>query len=133
MKLPVLYLMDSIIKNVGGVYIQLFSKNLFNTFCNAFDKVDFTTKNDLVRLWQTWKDSNLFTPQLLKKIEIRMNTLLEQRTGGKLSIYVNPSFVRGSVDSATRSSTYPGLMTTVCLILQTISSLNIANPIYILS
>jgi intein-encoded DNA endonuclease-like protein len=100
--------MDSIIKNIGGIYIQLFSKNLFNTFCNAFDKVDYETKGALVHLWQTWKDSNLFTPQLLQKIEIRMNTILEQKAGGRLFFHSNPSFVRSSLDITTNKPPFSG-------------------------
>ena len=38
-KLPVLYLLDSIMKNLGGEYLQLFSKNLVATFCHTFEKV----------------------------------------------------------------------------------------------
>ena len=38
-KLPALYLMDSIMKNLGGEYLQLFSKNIVATFCLTFEKV----------------------------------------------------------------------------------------------
>lgn len=39
-KLPVLYLIDSIIKNVAnGPYLKLFMHNITNTFCAVFEKV----------------------------------------------------------------------------------------------
>ena len=38
-KLPVLYLLDSIMKNLGGEYLQLFSKNIVATFCHTFERV----------------------------------------------------------------------------------------------
>lgn len=38
-KLPVLYLIDSIVKNVNGPYLKLFTQNIANTFCNVFEKV----------------------------------------------------------------------------------------------
>lgn len=38
-KLPVMYLMDSIVKNVGREYLSAFAKNLVATFVNVFEKV----------------------------------------------------------------------------------------------
>lgn len=41
-KLPAMYLMDSIVKNVKkGPYQQLFAKNLTNNFCGVFSKVSY--------------------------------------------------------------------------------------------
>ncbi|KMQ93559.1 pre-mrna cleavage complex 2 protein pcf11 [Lasius niger] len=37
-KLPVLYLIDSIVKNVNGDYLNLFTQNIVNTFCGVFEK-----------------------------------------------------------------------------------------------
>lgn len=38
-KLPVMYLMDSIVKNVGREYLTAFTKNLVATFICVFEKV----------------------------------------------------------------------------------------------
>lgn len=38
-KLPVAYLMDSIVKNVGKEYVPAFAKNLVLTFLRVFEKV----------------------------------------------------------------------------------------------
>lgn len=38
-KLPILYLIDSIVKNVKSTYVQLFSQCIVNIFCGAFEKV----------------------------------------------------------------------------------------------
>jgi hypothetical protein len=35
----VLYLIDSIVKNVGDVYTSLFTQNIVSTFCGVFEKV----------------------------------------------------------------------------------------------
>jgi len=79
MKLPVLYLKDSILKNVGGAYIKAFSKNLFKSFCTAFNLVDDQNKQALVHLFNTWKGSELFSQQLLQKIEVRMNSIWNKK------------------------------------------------------
>lgn len=39
LKLPVLYLIDSIVKNVGGVYIKYFSQSIVKIFIGVFEKV----------------------------------------------------------------------------------------------
>lgn len=41
-KLPVLYLVDSIVKNVGGEYLAVFAKNLITSFICVFEKVQFS-------------------------------------------------------------------------------------------
>lgn len=41
-KLPVLYLIDSIIKNIGQPYIPLFVKNIENIFASTFIQVIIT-------------------------------------------------------------------------------------------
>lgn len=46
MKLPILYLIDSIVKNVGGVYIKYFSQSIVKIFIGAFEKV-IAVVNDL--------------------------------------------------------------------------------------
>ena len=35
--LPSLYLMDSILKNIGGEYVDLFSRNIVQLFCKSFE------------------------------------------------------------------------------------------------
>lgn len=39
MKLPILYLIDSIVKNVGKQYKTLFNQSIVNIFCSVFEKV----------------------------------------------------------------------------------------------
>lgn len=38
-KLPSLYLLDSILKNVGNEYIQVISRVISETFCHVFESV----------------------------------------------------------------------------------------------
>ncbi|KAG2201273.1 hypothetical protein INT47_006776, partial [Mucor saturninus] len=55
-KLPVLYLIDSICKNVGGSYITNFARNMVNVFLDAYTLTDSTVKKSFERLLQTWKN-----------------------------------------------------------------------------
>lgn len=43
LKLPILYLIDSIVKNVGDVYVNLFSQSIVKIFIGAFEKVSFVS------------------------------------------------------------------------------------------
>ena len=44
-KLPIMYLLDSIVKNVGENYKPLFSKNIVSTFKHIFEKVRYSNCN----------------------------------------------------------------------------------------
>ncbi|EFA78650.1 ENTH domain-containing protein [Heterostelium album PN500] len=68
-RLAVLYLMDSIIKNVGKIYKQLFARDIVNTYCASFEAVDDTIKTSLFNLYNTW--TGYFDPVLLEKIQQR--------------------------------------------------------------
>lgn len=53
-KLPVLYLLDSISKNIGGRYIDLFAQSIVSLFCDAYEVSDSQTRGSLQRLLDTW-------------------------------------------------------------------------------
>ncbi|CAG0916936.1 unnamed protein product [Notodromas monacha] len=55
-KLPTLYLMDSIIKNVGKTYAPLFTPNLVKNFKHTFDAVNEETRELMFKLRQTWSE-----------------------------------------------------------------------------
>lgn len=56
MKLPVLYLMDSIVKNHPEQYKKLFARNLVDTFVHVFAKSNERTRSLLFKLRMTWND-----------------------------------------------------------------------------
>jgi hypothetical protein len=73
-KLPSLYLLDSIIKNIGEPYITEFSHNLANTFCGAFESVkDDQTRNQYLRLLKTWPQ--YFPIDKIHQIEQRIHQI----------------------------------------------------------
>jgi hypothetical protein len=74
-KLPILYLLDSICKNVGNIYIKLFTQNIVSTFCHVFEKVDEKTRLSLYKLRQTW--NTIFNPRKLYAIDVRIHSQLD--------------------------------------------------------
>ncbi|XP_043289393.1 uncharacterized protein [Venturia canescens] len=97
-KLPVLYLIDSIVKNVNGAYLSLFTQNIVNTFCCVFDKVDENTRSSMWKLRQTWNE--VFPAKKLYSLDVRVQSIdpawpittpPPQISSG--SIHVNPRFL----------------------------------------
>ncbi|XP_053188224.1 pre-mRNA cleavage complex 2 protein Pcf11 [Scomber japonicus] len=106
-KLPVLYLVDSIVKNVGGEYLAVFAKNLITSFLCVFEKVDENTKKSLFKLRSTWDE--VFPLKKLYALDVRVNSVDSAWPIKPLpptvnaSIHVNPKFLKQS-ESETPSS-----------------------------
>ncbi len=54
-KLPALYVLDSIVKNVGTPYTLYLGRNLFKTFMEAYTVVDTPTRRRMEEMLKTWK------------------------------------------------------------------------------
>ncbi|XP_034033481.1 pre-mRNA cleavage complex 2 protein Pcf11 isoform X2 [Thalassophryne amazonica] len=98
-KLPVLYLVDSIVKNVGGEYLEVFAKNLITSFICVFEKVDENTRKSLFKLRSTWDD--VFPLKKLYALDIRVQSLDPAWPVRPLpppvnAIHVNPKFLKQS-------------------------------------
>jgi pre-mRNA cleavage complex 2 protein Pcf11 len=92
LKLPALYLLDSICKNVGSPYPLLFGRNIYKTFMDAYTLVDISLRRKFEELLLTWKEPTstgnmapVFPADVTRKLEtalLRAKTLalqLEQR------------------------------------------------------
>ncbi|KAF2232061.1 hypothetical protein EV356DRAFT_525389 [Viridothelium virens] len=84
-KLPALYVLDSIVKNVGSPYPVYLGKNLFSTFMDAYQLVDPATRRNMEGMLKTWKEgipnsgdpSPVFQSEVTKRIE---NALIKAKT-----------------------------------------------------
>lgn len=55
-KLPALFVLDSIVKNVGTPYTIFLSYKLYNTFMDAYLLIDSNTRKQMESMLKTWKD-----------------------------------------------------------------------------
>ncbi|XP_063987411.1 uncharacterized protein Pcf11 isoform X2 [Diachasmimorpha longicaudata] len=111
-KLPVLYLIDSIVKNVNGAYLNLFTQNIVNTFCGVFEKVDEATRASMWKLRQTW--NGVFPATKLYSLDVRVQSIdpawpitASPPTISSGSIHLNPRFLSMSQVSSTQAPAAP--------------------------
>ncbi|KAH8704263.1 putative mRNA cleavage factor complex component Pcf11 [Talaromyces proteolyticus] len=84
-KLPALYVVDSVVKNVGTPYTLFLGRNLYQTFMNAYTLVDQQTRRKLDEMLRTWKEPvpgsldprPVFPTEITRGIE---NALIKART-----------------------------------------------------
>ncbi|RJE19246.1 hypothetical protein PHISCL_08413 [Aspergillus sclerotialis] len=84
-KLPALYVVDSIAKNVGTPYTLFLGRNMYQTFMNAYTLVDSQTRRKLDEMLKTWKEPvpgsldtrPVFSPEITRSIE---SALIKART-----------------------------------------------------
>ncbi|KAG7305107.1 hypothetical protein JYU34_010576 [Plutella xylostella] len=98
-KLPILYLVDSIIKNVGGAYTSKFSEKIVNMFTRTFKQVDEKTRSQMFKLRETWHD--VFPATKLYQLDVKVNLIDPawpiQAQPQPSNIHVNPNYLKKPV------------------------------------
>ncbi|KAG0344684.1 hypothetical protein BG004_004257 [Podila humilis] len=79
-KLPALYLIDSILKIVGGPYPNLFERTIVSLFLDAYAVADAGTRASLEKVVGTWPNwpSQLFPQEIVTRIERGMQSMRQQ-------------------------------------------------------
>ncbi|XP_031427499.1 pre-mRNA cleavage complex 2 protein Pcf11 isoform X2 [Clupea harengus] len=107
-KLPVLYLVDSIVKNIGGEYLAVFAKNLVTTFICVFEKVDENIRKSLFKLRSTWDE--IFPATRMYTLDVKVNSIDPAWPIKPLpnpSIHVNPKFLKQTEEATATATTTP--------------------------
>lgn len=84
-KLPALYVLDSVVKNVGTPYTLFLGRNLYSIFMNAYSLVNQTVRKKLDEMLTTWEQPvpgsldprPVFPPEITRQIK---NALIKART-----------------------------------------------------
>ncbi|XP_022650522.1 pre-mRNA cleavage complex 2 protein Pcf11-like isoform X2 [Varroa destructor] len=92
-KLPSLYLIDSIVKNIGNPYVQLFTENIVRNFVLVFQEGDERVRTALFKLRQTWKD--IFPERKLYALDLNTQAVDPNwPVCAAAPIHVNPKFFK---------------------------------------
>lgn len=107
-KLPCLYLLDSVIKNIGVPYIEHFSRCIVKIFTNSFSEGDEQTRRRMFKLRMTWKD--IFTIEKLRNLDDSARDLdpnwprITEAETAPSTVHINPNFLYKNSTTATVES-----------------------------
>lgn len=72
-RLPLMYVIDSICKNIGGVYIPRFKQGVHRCFMCVYESADASVRESMFRMLNTWP--SVFGPELVESIRQQVNVM----------------------------------------------------------
>ncbi|CEJ92505.1 hypothetical protein VHEMI08155 [[Torrubiella] hemipterigena] len=113
-KLPALYVLDSIVKNVGTPYTLFFGRNLFKIFMESYAAVDNQIRKKMEDVLRTWKEPvpgsmdmrPVFSHELVRPIE---NALMKVRQASMPQQNMMPGRPRPGMPMHRDTPTPPGM------------------------
>lgn len=104
--LPIIYVIDSILKNVKGSYINLMEEDGKQWIPIVYKQLsDETRKGKLKRVWNTWKDFNIFDIEKWNEMGECFNNNNNENNGSN-----------NSPKSSTTSNSVMGIPRAVCFV-----------------
>ena len=111
-KLPAIYLLDSIVKNVPHPYAHLFGLHIADTFCDMFASATYELRRSMMHLLQTW--APVFPAPALHEINSRIAHM--NPASASTAAHVNPRhpaiIVCGSPQATAAPATATAITTT---------------------
>jgi hypothetical protein len=77
--LPLVYAIDSILKNARGHYIAVVEQDAGNWIPTVYRQLQEPQKAKLEKVWKTWNDARIFSPESLKA----MGRCFDENVSGK--------------------------------------------------
>lgn len=74
-RLPMFYLIDSIMKKTGGPYYELFGKALFESYTSALPDVPVSDRPKFEKLFDTWVERKFFSVNLINILKSHIKYL----------------------------------------------------------
>lgn len=83
--LPLVYLLDSILKNVRGFYIEIVQDDAANWMPMVYHKLQDAQQAKLKKVWNTWEEFKLFSTEAWKA----MGSCFDNQSGSILNSAVS--------------------------------------------
>ena len=109
--LPLVYLLDSILKNAKGRYIAIVEADAAKWLAHVFPQLPSVQKQKVQRMWKTWNDTKLFDDEKLQQMaDCFVERSQSQENNGTMS---------SGVEKKMNSTTDPvaGISRTVCAVI----------------
>ena len=100
--LPLVYVLDSILKNVKGFYIDMVQEDAAEWMPKVYEKLQDAQRAKLKKVWETWDKFSLFSSDAWKN----MGRCFDNQSSGKGLVGTSLSTVAGIARTVRRIVPY---------------------------